>query len=195
MGLSYKSLLASLMPTGALWTAVGEDDSRMRQVLAGIAPTLERLEAAGYDLLTELNPATTVALIDDWEAVYGLPDACMTPATTLQQRRDRVLGRIRELGGQSKQYIVDVCARYGYTVTITEQRYFRAGLNRAGQPANGAAHVMSFVVNYPSQAVQRFRAGKSRAGDPLVTYDNDSLECIINRIKPAQTFAFFNYTS
>jgi uncharacterized protein YmfQ (DUF2313 family) len=195
VAVAYEQFLANLMPTGALWTAVGEDDSQMRQVLAGLAPTLERLQAAGYDLLRELNPETTTNLLTEWEAEYGLPDACMPPATTLQQRRDRVLGRIRELGGQTKAYLITVAAAYGYAITITENRYLRAGTGfRAGQAANGEAHLLSFTVNYPSQAVQRFRAGNSRAGDPLVSFDNDTLECIINRIKPAQTFVFFNYT-
>jgi uncharacterized protein YmfQ (DUF2313 family) len=189
----YTNLLAQLLPSGPAWDKKHEDGTRHRQVLQGMAASLARLHDDADRVLTELDPHTTVDLLPDWERMLGLPDPCMPPASTLTQRRNLVLGRIAEVGGQSKQYLIDVAAAYGYAITITEHRYFRAGMT-VGQPIVGEALHLTFIVHYPSLPVSRFRVGRSRVGEPLVVFDNATLECIINRIKPAQTFVIFDYT-
>jgi uncharacterized protein YmfQ (DUF2313 family) len=191
----YTHLMAQLLPTGAAWAAKDDPDTVMHQLLQGLAATFAHVDGWVDWFLRETNPATTVDLLPEWERMLGLPDPCMTPATTLQQRRDRVLGRIAETGGQSKQYLIDVCARYGYPVTITEHPYFRVGESAVDDGITGEEAALTFVVNYPDQPVSLFRVGDSTVGDALEVYDNQSLECIVNRIKPAQTFVIFNYAA
>ncbi len=51
-----------------------------------------------------------------------------------------------------------------------------------------------FRVNAPGTKIYRFRVGRNSVGDRLRYWRrNEILECIINRLKPAHTFAIFGY--
>ncbi|MCY1452005.1 hypothetical protein D9M71_689020 [compost metagenome] len=124
----------------------------------------------------------------------GLPDKCAgTLENTLQGRRNAVLAKLFSTGGQSIAFFQGVAGSLGYDVTITEYRPFRAGLSCAGEPLTNGDWVYAWRVNAPEVSVIRFCAGQSAAGEPLQSWGNDSLECKINQMKPAQTIALYGY--
>ena len=48
-------------------------------------------------------------------------------------------------------------------------------------------------VNAPEASIVEFDAGRSSAGEPLRSWGNELLECVINRLKPAHTYVLFAY--
>ena len=96
------------------------------------------------------------------------------------------------MGDQSRQYYIDVAARLGYQITITEFDTFEAG-DHAGDLVNGENWRYAWRVNAPEVTITEFIAGGSSAGDPLRDWGNEQLECVINRLKPAHTLAQFAY--
>ena len=63
----------------------------------------------------------------------------------------------------------------------------------AGEAANSEAWAHTWRVVAPTETVVYFQAGESAAGDPLATWGNSQLECVIRRIAPAQTIVQFSY--
>ena len=142
-------------------------------------------------LLTEIFPETSVYLLSSWERIYGIyPE----PGETLQQRQNAVLQAVRARGGLSIAYLVSMAASLGYTITISEYKPFMAGIGRAGDSIYIYDSIFAFQVTAPSVNTYFFRAGQSCAGEALgAPNENTKITNLINKLKPAHTFAAFNY--
>jgi uncharacterized protein YmfQ (DUF2313 family) len=189
---SYLSLLKSLLPKGAAWMA--EVNSTLYNLLAACSIEFGRMEGRISDLQNEIDPLQTVECVTDWERVLGLPDTCDgIIAQTLQQRRNAIQSKLTATGGQSKQYYIDVAAAHGFDITITEFFPFRFGMSHFGDVFGGGALTHTWQVNAQPGTTIFFRFGQSRFGEPFELVQNEGLECLMQRLKPAHTEVIFNY--
>jgi uncharacterized protein YmfQ (DUF2313 family) len=173
---NFVSLLFNLLPPGAAFSRA--PGTTIDKLLTGQAEELARANSRIESLTAEANPATTVQLLSEWEETCGLPDKCngqLEP--TIQGRQNAIVGKLTAKGGQSKQYFIDVAAKLGFTITITEL------VTPNVWQINSAETVH---ITY-------FRSGRSHAGEPLRSGGNTLLECKMNQIKPAHTQLYFVY--
>ena len=187
----YLAALKALLPPGRAWAA--EPGSAHEQVLESIALGLSRSDGAAADLLADGFPATTDALLPEWEATTGLPDPCAGASPTLQQRQAQVVARLANSGGQSAAYFIAFAARLGFDITVTEYAPFRAGQSRVGSPLGAAASSHTWAITAPLNNVTPFRAGRSAVGEPLQAFGNAVLECELRAVAPAHTTLIFTY--
>ena len=146
---------------------------------------LDDAETSGAALLNEAFADQTSALISEWERVYGIVPSA---TSTIQYRRNAVIQKMRTLGRLDIQFFIGLAAAVGYTVNIEE-----VVPNDTGY---GYESIWIWRVHVPigSKPLYYFRAGQSRAGDPLLTWDKANvLEGIINEFKPAHTQVYFVY--
>lgn len=190
---NYVSLLQNLLPQGWAWPR--EPDTNMENLLTAKAEELNRVGCRVQDQLTEAYPLTTSELLTDWERMTGLPETCEGQAETVALRREAVAQKLSSIGGQSPGFYIDVAERLGYTITITEFSPFRVGVNSAGDPLYGEDWAYAWQVNAPEETVRYFAAGQGAAGEPLASWGNELLECVISRLKPAHTIVIFAYGS
>lgn len=184
--------MLALLPRGRAWPR--DAASVQHQVASGLAPTFGRLDARAQALLVDAFPAFTVELLPEWEASLGLPDRCEGEFQTLEQRRAQVLSRLVDGGGQSIAYFTGVLDRLGYTgATITEYAPFRAGVSAVGMPLTGDDWWFAWNINLPDLRVFRFHADQSAVGEPLVSYSDLSVFCVIAAIKPAHTLVTYTF--
>lgn len=183
----------ALMPRGAAWSR--EPGTVLDSVLAAMATRMDaqqgRVVAFGD---RESFPAAATELLAEWERSYGLPDECGGEGDSLEQRRAALLARIAESGGQSRAYFIAVAAALGFAVTITEFRPARIGAAAIGDPIYSEGWIFTWRINAPESTVIAARIGLSSIGDPLRSFGNTRLECVIRRIKPAQTTVLFAYS-
>jgi uncharacterized protein YmfQ (DUF2313 family) len=188
---AYARQLKALLPPGPVWNL--EADSTLSKLLLGIGEELARVEGRGLAVLDESDPRTALETLEDWERVYGLPDGCLlTVPDAIGERQALVTQKAVALGGQSRQFFIDLAATLGYTVTITEFHPLRAGF-RAGDRCYGLAWAYAWQVNVPMTEIVIFRAG-SRAGDRVRGWGYIDVECIIERVAPAHTTVLFAYS-
>ena len=189
----YQRQLIDLLPPGPAWSR--NPESILGKLLHGQGEELARVHNRALDLIEEADPRTTLELLPDWERVAGLPEPCVDPPDTLDERRTALVDKLTRLGGQSRQFFIDLAAKFGFVVTITEFKPFTAG-SLAGDPVNSEEWQYAWQVNAPDTTITSvFRAGQSFAGDPLRDWGNELLECLINRFKPAHTHVEFVYGS
>lgn len=189
----YRSQLQALLPIGAAWTR--EPQAVLTQLLDAFAQELARVDARAAVLVDEADPRTTSELLADWERAFALPGDCITTVQTAQARRDALLSKMAGLGGQSIQYFIDLAARLGYTITISEYSPFKAGLSQAGDPLTNGDWAFAWRVSGTNATnVRTFKAGQGKAGEPLGSSSNEALECVIRDAKPAHTFVSFAYS-
>lgn len=189
----YRDQVRALLPPGQ---AISRDaGTTIDDLLLALADEWARLDARGIALTVDVNPATTIEMLPDWERVAGLPDTCGGAQTeTLQGRRADIVGRLAATGGQSRAYFIAVAAAIGYSITITEFRPFRVGLSGAGDGLSNGDWVFTWRVNAPNTIITSFRVGRSAVGEPLSVWGNERLECSIDEIKPAHTILQFAYS-
>jgi uncharacterized protein YmfQ (DUF2313 family) len=182
----------ALLPRGRVWPKGLE--SLQAQTVTGLVGCYQKQTARANNLLVDAFPATTYELLPEWEASLGLPDPCVGTPGSVQQRRQQVVARLTNSGGQSAAYYISVAAALGYTVTVTNYAPFRAGQSSAGQQVGTTDWFFTWSINAPTNTVTHFAAGQSAAGDPLATWGNKVLECEMNALKPAHTILQFHYS-
>lgn len=196
MGLTttdYLRQLQALLPPGPAWPK--DDDALLTRLISAIAAELARVDGRAQQLLEEADPRTVAELFADWERVAGLPDACAQAFggdQTVAQRRVALVGRLTTMGGQSPAYFIGLAATLGYAITITE---FRAHCvnDDVECPLYDAAWNFAWQVNAALNTVTDITVD-STVEDPIAAWGNALLECVVKRLKPAQTTVLFSYT-
>lgn len=155
---------------------------------------LDLLQGGADELLREAFPETSYSTLAAWERVYGLRPLGSDP---LQVRRDRLVAKVREVGGLSVAYFAGLAAGLGYPVTIVELGEFIAGWGGAGEEVHDPE--MTFVWRVfidPREDDYLFRAGESCAGETLSWWAQaPELIALFDDLKPAHTAIDYVYTS
>jgi len=187
----YTHLLQQLLPPGAAWPR--EPDATLTKLLSSFADGLARAHNRAVDLLDEADPRTTNEMLIDWERAFGLPTACLAGLDqTAAERRLTLHAHVTSRGGQSRAFFISMAAVLGYDITITEFRPLKAGF-KAGDPCCDPEWNFAWQVNAPETTIRPFKAGESKAGEPVRKWGNERLECEITRRKPAHTHVQFAY--
>ncbi len=153
---------------------------------------LDAAQSNAEDLLKEFFPDGAYELLPDWERVCGLTPGADDP---LQLRRDRVIKKLRELGGLSRAYFINLAASLGYTISIEELRPFMAGIGRAGDTLYIYESIWIWRVKVSGQALYYFSAGQSAAGERLLWWPaQTAMEDLLKDLKPAHTYVIFDYS-
>ena len=209
-GSDYTHAFLQLLPQGQAWPR--EQGSTLVQTCDGLSEYWGFVDGRAADLLErESDPRKTIELLPEWERAWGLPDPCFPSATTIGERQRMLVLYMTYLGGQSRQYFIDLMAWLGYTIEIQEFAPFMAGISQVGdtRPTKLDEHgnrVIDTSKNfrwYIGRDTLRFywtievgqvgliwfRAASGQAGvDPHLKFAvPEELQCLINRWKPAQT--------
>lgn len=189
----YLRQLQALLPPGPAWPK--DDSALMTRLLSGLSVELARVDGRAWQIAEEADPRTVAELFTDWERVAGLPDACAVAfggTQTMAQRRAALVGRLATLGGQSPAYFIALAASIGYVITITE---FRAQTveDDVTYALYDSAWNFAWQVNAALNTINEITVDMT-VEDPLAAWGNALLECVINRLKPAQTTVLYSYT-
>ena len=187
----YQQAMLRLLPKGRAWRS--DAGSNLAAVLLALAPTYTRSTAAAAALLVDAFPETTLNLLPEWEASLGLPDPCLGPNPTLQQRQDGVRAKFAQRGGQSVAFFTAQAAAIGYPITVTQFAPFTVG-QVVGLPLYGVAWAFAWQVNAPTFSVHYFEVGHDNVGEPLASWGNTTLQCELGRLAPAHTTLLFSYS-
>lgn len=199
----YRSLIRNLFPRGWAWRF----GPNFINLINSLAYEPARVEARGFDFIDELDPNTTFEMLDNWERMLQIPDECTPPGdASIFERRVRILQKLTTGGGQSKAFFKLIAQQLGYNTDVLDVlnfEDFRAGKARAGDrisnstlPGGGvdsSGWAYTFSVRAPAALIRYFRAGQGSAGQRLVLFSNDTLECVIRKFAPAHVTVLFSF--
>jgi uncharacterized protein YmfQ (DUF2313 family) len=188
----YLAQFQKLLPRGRVWHRgwgwVQDAD------LLTLMPTWARLQTSLNGLIAAIFPCTpSPAMLPEWEATLGLPDPCIGPLDTIQARQSAVCAKFVGRGGQSLDYFIRLANSLGYDAEIVQYAPFRVGFNRCGDPLYGESWAYAWSIIVQPTSVVYFRTGVSAAGEPLRSWGDKILECLIRANAPAHTTPIFQY--
>lgn len=186
--MGHAALLRRLLPP----TSYDPNGARLGVSVDMEGKELDRVLADAPHAVGALRLSTYQEWLEDYERVYGLPDACLQYDSLYQDRLGFIALALRERAGISIGWLVQYAALAGYDVTLTEFSPFVAG-SHAGDALTNGAWLYAFTVHAAGEIARRFCAGRSIAGEPLADWGEGPLECIINKYKPAHAVALFAY--
>jgi uncharacterized protein YmfQ (DUF2313 family) len=175
----------NLLPTGKVWNTY---NTNMAAFLNLLAPGFQRLQQQADKLEVETPAGELFENLPDWEATVGLPNSCSSLAQTIQQRRQSVNNQLVGPTGVtplSNDFYINYFAALGVTVQIIEYASFRTDIGQIGQPLYGDDYWFTFAVNVINNNPIYFQTDISYPGEPLVSYANVDVACIMNKISPA----------
>jgi len=148
-------------------------------------------------LLLEMNPETTEDLISRWEKEYGIPDQCLGIAPDLETRRKNILIKIGMNGVVSIQDFIDLAAKFGYIGNIR----IRAGFDACKFPLEfpwifASPKIAKFllVVDLPKElGLCVFPFEVTKFPFPFCSENDNIIECVFNRLVPANVKVIFRY--
>lgn len=184
--------IKNLLPTGIAWNY--DEGSNTDLLIKSLEQELERSEHAGVDIFYNVLPDTTTSLLEDWERVCGLPESCTQFVEfNFEERRNNVVAKLNETGGQSRAYYLNIADKLGYE----DAEIIEYEPTRIGDDITNALYDESwvFVWDLVNGGVKITEAaiGISAIGDPLRRWGNEALECSISKNAPAHTLVRFIY--
>lgn len=197
----YQQSLQALLPHGRAWTG-----DMLRALCDALAVEFSRADEQFTKLhRIEMDPTQTYEMLDAWETALGLPETCLADVVqTVDERRNAIVARLREVGGQCPQFYLDIADALGLRgAQIIEYRPFRMG-SRMGDALNGiqrfrmgsrmgdrlqsADWAFTWDLRSDLDDVVLFRMG-SRMGDRLQSFGDITIACLLDKLKPAHTHA------
>jgi uncharacterized protein YmfQ (DUF2313 family) len=187
--MKHSDVLKALLPAG-VYDVNGKTLSVEIAAEGGAIDTAMR---RADDLLAEFSPATCVATLPEWEAAYGLPDTCQVNTQSVTERRAALLAKVRARGGLSKNYFQQLAADLGYVgMTINEYRPTTCDDN-CDMALLDEGWRGAWYVNSPNASLHVLANCGDACEGALDVYKTGALECMINRLKPADTTVVFTY--
>lgn len=186
---NYIQQLQQYMPQGQAWS--NADESVQTKFISALAEVLMESHKRAEAALSESDPRQTTELLSEWETDAGLPDGCVPLNQTQAERRAALVAKLLKRGGQNRQYYIDVAKALGYIVTITEFRPFTVE-STCDDALMGENFIHNWRINAPTESIREFSVD-SACAEPLRTWGNELLECVLTKIKPAHTSLSFGY--
>ena len=188
---SYAASQKTLRPPSE-WIS-REEGSELHRLDLAFADELARVDGRAADLLRESDPRTALEALPDWETFLGLPDPCIGELDTIEERRAAATAKYTDLGGQSIAYFEAYAAAFGFEIEIVEYIPARCGVAVCGDAIWGDEWKHTWTVRVSEFSVTVAKAGAAVCTDPLRSWQNGALECVIEAAKPAHTRVLFEY--
>lgn len=205
---AYAQQLKAIFPRGNAWPEAG--GTVWQQLLRGMAVEPSRIEVRAVDLIDESDPRTMIETLENWEEMLGLPDPCLGLDQDEETRRSMIIATLFMRGGASPQYFEALGALFNRPCTVSEEFAFVAGLSACGdgladevEHFQAGADCGSFLsdvaapfywwIKSEASWATAFAAGESGAGDALLDFGDDRIECVIRRFMPVHTRVHHEY--
>jgi uncharacterized protein YmfQ (DUF2313 family) len=186
-------VLAQYLRNDVLHQAKNKEGSTLRKILIGLANEWCNSTSKLNDVSNEYNPKNTTNLIEEWEAFVGIPDSCIAIASTLEQRRKNILLKLAGINATTEKQFKDIASILGYTIQVSN------GVATSTFPLtlpflliSEASAPFTIVITLPkSQEPSGFVLTFPFT---LTSQQPEILNCLFNKIKPANTQLFFRYS-
>lgn len=180
--------MADCLPDGRAWALKNDPESNIRKLINCLATVHNRIHQQIELMDDEYRINNTYDLLDDWEKSVGIPDSCFASSTTISQRQQDIIDRLR------KQPIVTLSEMQNYVNTLFP------GMGIVLYPGHEFyTFEYDFEVSFLGDVSDRFilvtqvpLTGNQFEYEFELEFEGgvntDRLECLLNKINPANVY-------
>ena len=139
-----------------------------------------------------MSTHTTAQMLDEYELDYGLPD-CVLDAQTTLQRLNALMIKDDLVGGQDRQFFIDLAAQLGYAITIAEFNEANPGPPTAFQGVPLAGQDWNFVWQITADTNITPRGYGSQYNERYSNTNSELLECTLRAYAHDHRVLLFNF--
>ena len=187
--MGHTAVLNRLLPSSSY--EIGAPNLSVELIAEGKA--LDAAFTLGASLLDEMYPDTCRATLPDWERVYGLPDPCITESQSITERRASLVAKVRAIGGLSLPYFRKIAADLGYSDVVMGEYRPATCSDDCDVSLWEAEWRGAWFVNFADATLHVISNCDDACEGALDVYKTGPLECMLLRLKPADTTVVFNY--
>jgi uncharacterized protein YmfQ (DUF2313 family) len=187
-------ILAQYLRDDNLHEAKNREGSTLRKILLGLASEWLNFRSKINEVYNEYNPKTTTKMIEEWERFVGIPDNCIPVASTIEQRRLNVLLKLAGINATTEKQFKNVASILGYNIEVSN------GVSTSTFPLtlpflliSEASAPFTIVITLPSSIQPNGFA--LTFPFTLTSQQPAILDCLFNKLKPANTQLFFRYSN
>ena len=182
-------ILSQYLRDDSLHEAKNRDDSTLRRILLGLASEWLNFRNKINEVVNEYNMQKTTLLIQEWERFVGIPDNCISVASTIEQRRLNVLLKLAGINATTEKQFKNVASMLGFNIEVSN------GVTTAIFPAliSEASAPFTIVITLPSSIQPS--GFPLTFPFPLTSQQPAILDCLFSKLKPANTQLFFRYSN
>jgi hypothetical protein len=111
-------IAAKYLPLGKAWFAKDIKTTNFYKFLKGGAQEFNNIRAKLNEVICEFNANVTTEYIEEWETAVGIPDGCFNTTVSIEQRRRQVVAKLKAIGVQTAQDLIDVIAELGVEINV-----------------------------------------------------------------------------
>lgn len=194
------NILASYLPNGKTFVSKNIKEKNLRKLLKGFSGTGQEVDQIVKDIIDKYNlkETTDETFLSLWEKAVGIPDECIEVEDDVEQRRLNIIFKLLAKNVQTDTDFVNLLETIGFEIDITSPL---AAIN----PGLGS-FPLQFPINFFQDAKQarftiivRINNVSAPVSFPLqfpiqFSLTTNEVECLINKLKPANVEVRFNYT-
>lgn len=187
-------ILGQYVRNDRLHEAKNKSDSVFRKILIGLASEWLNFRNKINEVSNQYNPKTTTQLIEEWEEFVGIPDSCIDVASTLEQRRINILLKLSGINVSTETQFKNIALILGYNIEVSN------GVATSTFPLT-LPFILISEASAPFTIIITLPASIQPQGFPLTlpftltASQPEILNCLFNKIKPANTQLFFRYST
>jgi uncharacterized protein YmfQ (DUF2313 family) len=187
------NILAQYLRNDILHAIKNLEGSNLRKLLQGLAEGFRDFNNTLNVLVREGDLTQANALIEEWELAFGIPDDCLNPSGTIEDRRKNLLIKLAGLQGDlidQFNYVLDLL---GYNGSVTVSTAFDEVTYPLTYPFvyfNEEELGFTIVVYLPPEL-----APSSYPLTYPIQYNSiiEQLQCIFRKLAPANVALFFKF--
>lgn len=191
----YASVIRNLLPPGVAFPR-GDSSSLLAMLIEVWGSELSRLDSRAQALIEEADPRVCQETFTEWLEQWGIPDDCMKLWSRLNNStlRQMLLHKVRNVGGQSVKFFMDLAEMFGYWIEIDEFREHSVVSDTLDMLCDSRwPHRWKVNVLTGSGGKMTYHDVVGGAEEPLAWWGDALIECLIRRYAPAHTELTFAY--
>lgn len=187
-------ILSQYLRDDSLHEAKNKEGSTLRKILIGLASEWLNFRDKINEVSNQYNPKTTTQLIQEWEEFVGIPDSCIPVASTIEQRRLNILLKLAGINATTENQFKKIAEILGYNIQVSN------GASTSTFPLTLPFLLIS-EASAPYTIVITLPSSIEPSGFPLtfpftLTAQQPAiLNCLFDKLKPANTQLFFRYSN
>lgn len=190
----YEKQFAQLLPRGPIWNR--RTGTLLDSAIYAAGQEFARVDARLASILDEADPRTSIEMLQDWFTDWGIPSECIAAIAnpTQEMMRQELIAKITSNQGLTAEFFESLAGVLGYSASVETFDEFDVN-STVDYALYDEQWRCTFVLGiaFAEDGHAKYFDTTWTVDQPLATWGNALLECLIRALAPAHVNVIFMY--